>query len=453
MFSELMSGLLTKGQNAMNAIGNNPLALQYMAAAGSDLLSGNPIGANVNNVTMNTIRAKSYANMLSKMLESGGKLSIDANGGTLKFPAGVLSQKPGMPGEPGTPTPNAPMADINQPQPAQPASPAQMPSEPSQSLPAQSSNEITGQVGGINQAMIPLLGGGGMIPGAGNGIINPMMAQYLNPSSSPLDFSYSDLAGLTPQDITSAMNLKMTSEEMKNKQISSYYDNIYKLALINQANAKATKTDPKDEMFPIPVPGIGAVTLRQWSELPTDQKQYAAYVSQAVKLGDSDIMSKNEFENMKPTDREKFYRALLKDPKLMEVAKELKPTTNIDIGQRTTERIKAEQQAKISGPGYVDSVLTSMKKDGRAWRNPANTEAFFNQKLGEQGLTKDNLTKDQELALRKDARKLARVAMLYYRIKRDLNAAYGEENVENRSDGIYANGKKIIGIPINANLD
>jgi len=185
--------------------GVNPLLIQYLAAAGSDLLSGNPIGANVNAVTNQAVQNKSFVKLLQQMLgqaqspNNTSKMTMD--GSKFKFE-------------------------------------------------------------------------GDMIDDEGN--------PFLNPSTSPLDISSVDLAGLTPELISQALNFKMTQDQLAQKKISDYVDMIYKGALTDQALAAAEKSrnvdtrtgNIKEYEYARDNQGFDG-TLREWiSTDPISWKEY-----------------------------------------------------------------------------------------------------------------------------------------------------------------------------------
>lgn len=70
----------------MNNLFDNKLFLQYLAAAGQDIMSGNPLGTNVNQVTMQNIAAQNYAGLLKKLLAGGGSVQMDSKGTKLNIP-------------------------------------------------------------------------------------------------------------------------------------------------------------------------------------------------------------------------------------------------------------------------------------------------------------------------------------------------------------------------------
>lgn len=169
----------------------NKLLWQYLSAGGQDLLAGQPIGANVHQTTLQNMRSQNFANMLKQMLGQGGKLSMDGQNISFKAPLGAFQgpQGPGSQTALAAPQEAIGLGGGATPGPGVPTDVNQMKPTPSQ----QSST-------GLNTDMLSMLLASG---GAGVG----------NPSASPLDFSSSDLAGLMPEDISSALKFKMAQDE------------------------------------------------------------------------------------------------------------------------------------------------------------------------------------------------------------------------------------------------
>lgn len=160
-----MSNVVPQTGSAPNtSTGINPLLIQYLAAAGSDLLSGNPIGANVNKVTNQQIQNSSFQKLLQRMLgeaqspNNTSKMTMD--GTKFKFEG-----------------------DMN----------------------------------------------------------NPFAQDNSNFQSSPLDFNSADLAGLTPEMISQALQFKFQKDQMSRQSVNDLVDRIYKGALTEQALASAEK--------------------------------------------------------------------------------------------------------------------------------------------------------------------------------------------------------------------
>ena len=86
-------GLMNK-EGIMDGISNlfqNQLFQQYLSGAGQDISAGQPIGQNVNRVTQQNISAKSFSEMLKKILGGGSKLSLDKDKYSLSGPSDSLS--------------------------------------------------------------------------------------------------------------------------------------------------------------------------------------------------------------------------------------------------------------------------------------------------------------------------------------------------------------------------
>ena len=186
---------------------DNMLLLQYLAGAGQDIGSGNAVGTNVNAITQQNIQSRNFMKLLQKMLSGqgvpeGGKMTMDSKGTKIEVPSSA-------------------------------------------------GNPLAGSVG--------LDKGGGFDPlarsaeGGGTPVnissqtpsSNSNMGNFLNPSASPLDISGADLAGLTPGDISQALQFKFGQEAFQQKKLSDAGDLIYKSALTQRALAPDTVKDDR----------------------------------------------------------------------------------------------------------------------------------------------------------------------------------------------------------------
>lgn len=310
------------GMEGLTNLLQNRLFLQYLSAAGSSMSEGKQIAPALNQVTQQNIAAQSYAKLLGRMLSGDvpqdGKVVMDQKGLNLIIP------KTHMPKMNATGT----------------------------SMEMGATNDPDGQL---------------------NTQQNLIREQVLNPSSSQVGVSGSDLAGLSTADIANIVSGAVNVKEFDRKKITDQVDMFYKLA---QAK-KALEGDPLNQIYPIEVPGVGKVSLRQWQSLPDKQKQYAAYVNIAKQLGDADVLPFDKFINeFDKTDREKFLRAAMADPKLMTAAEELAKagrtyidqSTKIDTAVKTaTAKQKALNKLKgqtyFSNPEWVDDVGKHMSSE------------------------------------------------------------------------------------------
>ena len=313
-----------------NSIFENRLFLHYLAAAGQDIGAGKPIGASVGAVTQQNIRAQSMMKLLSKMLggevPEGGKVTIDSKGMKLDVPVSELRgafDTARIPGERGMTA--GPMIDRG-------VSPSVMDTQ----LEPLRKNRST------ERGQIPQWSG-----------------DFLNPSSSQPGISAADLAGLTTEDISQALQFGMMKEQLGQKKITDLVDMYYKTAQIQKLLTPETK--PLDQPYPVEVPGVGEVSHRQWKSLTGDQREYALYVHTAKRLDDADIYTFEEYQQLETTDKEQFLRAAIEDPKLMEAAKELARSgaTRISLGEKLEEKKalgELKGQLYFKDPKWVDDL-------------------------------------------------------------------------------------------------
>lgn len=304
---------------------NNRLLLQYLSAAGQDLLSGQPIGSNVNAATQQNIQARSYVDLLRNMLSSGGKMSMDKDNITIKAPTQSLQGPGGVPaGSTGATNPGA----LNQ------QSSGSFPSVGgSVRKPAQSVDILT-----------DLLMGGG----------SP------NPTSSPLDnIDYADLAGLTTQDISQALQFKFADKSFKHRKMEDLYNNIYRMHLIQQSQRAANQQDRVQALnelkelrmweeqlrrSPLEVPGMGRISFESWEKMPTNVKAYSYYAFNAKQAGEK-VMSFNDFQQQAdPGTLVEYYKLAMEDPEFYKFYFKSKEAgaTQINVGESMTKKRASE---------------------------------------------------------------------------------------------------------------
>ena len=201
---------------------------------------------------------------------------------------------------------------------------------------------------------VPTNATGAGFVGGGGGIDMP------NPSSSPLRINSADLVGLTPENITQALQLKFGREDAASKNAiasaeqgrlsrSDLVDAMYKQAQIR----KIDQGEAIDKPFPVAGPGGRTLTNRQWAELPAGDRSYYLYLDAVKDLGpDSKIMSKSQWDAYTPTDHVKMLNQLNADPELMktELALRTAGATKIDLGAKLNEK---KEMAAIEGQNYL----------------------------------------------------------------------------------------------------
>lgn len=332
----------------MENLFQNKLFLQYLSGLGSGIAQDKSVAGTLDEITQQNISAQSQAGlidifkkMLGGELGEGSKMSADGKGLKLQFDPKAFKS---IFGGDGTGTMGAP-TDSSPKLLAEGLPGAQAPSIPTPSMPN-----------------LPAQQGGGFL-------------SKLNPSDSQPGISASDLAGLTPENVSAALSGALNIEGLSQKKMTDIVDMMYKGTLTGQARARTQdilRGEPLDAQFPINMPGVGAITLREWQSLPMDDREYAAYVHTAKKLGDADIMSKERFINtFETTEREQFLRSLMADEKLMSAEIRLRTAgaTTISVGERAFDTAKARQRAYVIGPKVVPDTIIRLKKDGKSWRS------------------------------------------------------------------------------------
>lgn len=175
---------------------------------------------------------------------------------------------------------------------------------------------------------------------------NRLMAEgLLNPTASPLDISSSNLVGLTPEHIASGLQIKLKGEEIETLKA-------YREAL----GAKALGGSSLDKPFPIQVPGVGAVTTREWSALPKEDREYAAYVHELAENGETPLSREKWRRETHPNNRTMYLEDLMKRPELLSIAKDLAKAGATTIGD-FTERKQTEKE--VANEEYFTSPKLS----------------------------------------------------------------------------------------------
>jgi hypothetical protein len=385
----------------------NKLFLQYLSGLGSGIAQDKSVAGTLDEITQQNISAQSQAGLIGlfkKMLggevPEGGKLTMDSKGMKMDMPkASFMSQSlEGETGGMGAPREGATL------DPGKYSLGVPTPNVPTPTMP----NLPTQQEGGA-------------------------LSKLLNPSGSQPGISASDLAGLTPENVSAALAGALNIEGLSQKKMTDMVDMIYKGALTGQARARTVdilEGDPLDQQFPINMPGVGPVTLREWQSLPMDDREYAAYVHTAKQLGDADIMSKEDFVNtFEITEKEQFLRAAMGDEDLMAAEIKLRTAgaTQINVGERAFDTARARQQAFVMGPDFESNIEQDLRKDGRAWRATSESE---------------KLSKSRGISF-EEARGFIQKKKVLQEMDKQIRAAFTGKTVERRIDGWYIDGKLI----------
>jgi hypothetical protein len=353
------------GGGFLNKLFSNKSAMQMLGAMGADFL-GHTGGKNTFATLSQGIASKNYSDLLKNIL--GGKHpGVDAKLTDKGINLNIARETPV--GEPG-PDPGV------------------------TGLPPLTNAQVAGAVPG-KQGAVAMPGSAPPIANASVPTPTPAPNQgvdSLNPfSGSQLDFTGLDLAGVDPQLITQALQFKLAGDELGFKKISELADMQYKentLANatkklqpeINKTLAETEKLNTENSNLNAPsdiqYPGLAQLTKPEFEKLPTEDKSYAVYYTAQKNLNAKKIMTREEWDNKKPTDREKFLRAAMQDPKLFKAAKDLAEaeSTKIDLspGQRKLSEADVEPRVQLKDPKQLAEMINKKLTADPANRNIIN---------------------------------------------------------------------------------
>jgi len=372
---------------------SNPAAdflTMLLAGAGASLSPG---GAPVANMVVNQMATKNQADLISRILAGGGDFKANADKVTINAPtnamAGILetgNPTSYIPSNQGLPTLQQRMGGAGVQTPTNVSTPGQ--------------GAVTG-TGGLARIVMSLLGGG------------------VNPTSSPL--AGANLVGLTPEHINSAMKLKMMQDQLAGEDVRNRLDVI-----------KTIQGLQPGQPFPIPVPGIGPVSIDVWKALPDDHRSYAAYVHLAKSVGDTDIMGFREFlTEFEPHERIKFLDQLMKrlDLKALEESLRDRSSTKISISpyKRSLESRLGSTAGEILSPDRHATIRKRLEQED--WRPD---------------IDKIKLLEDKGYSYKEAKERLRQLKVLD---EWDAEIKGIHPNAEFKGDGWYADGKLIVRNP------
>uniref|UniRef100_A0A6H1ZAN1 Uncharacterized protein n=1 Tax=viral metagenome TaxID=1070528 RepID=A0A6H1ZAN1_9ZZZZ len=234
----------------------NKLFLQYLSGAGGAISAGQPAGPVLDKITQQNIASQNFMKMLQQMMgdaassKTSSKATLD--GTKLKYET-----------------------DMSE----------------------------------LGKELFP--GAAGMAGAGGSAGLGKMEMNPLNPFASPA-MSGADLAGLTPENISQALQFKFMGQEMENKKMSDLVDMIYKRALTEQAMTATTAAKP---IFTVPGTDIRLNSkeyLNWYKEANKDERTAAIknfeYAQERGYRGDFE-----QFQDVSKTAHQKDFAAARKD--------------------------------------------------------------------------------------------------------------------------------------------
>ena len=277
----------------------NKMLMYYLNTLGQGLMDPEHPMQPVASATKQQMAAESkhklsmnYMNMIKQMLAGGGKISMDKDKFKLDAPSALLGDVSGIIEKEGAPA-------------------------------GMSMNAPTG------------------MQGVGE---KDWMQSFLNPSASPIDVTSADLVGLTPADVTQALQTGVAYGGLERKRLSDIYNLIHKQKVLE---AKETRT--------------------------TKVRNYEYYVAQEKAAG-------KEFKSMEMWDSGLVRERRLYDEAVASgMSKEENPfhewlfelrragAVSIDMVGREVKKGLGKGQAEVMSPGYAQDVRVDLMKDKAAW--------------------------------------------------------------------------------------
>lgn len=330
---------------------NTNMLAYFLAGTGAAIGGEGSAASAIGGMTQGAISTQNYAKMLQAMIAGGGKLNMDKDNVNIKAPASFFGEgeTKGM----------------------------QLPSAESQLKRIE-----------------------GMTSGGGTNL------NTLNPSSSPLDISGANLVGLTPQDITQALQLKMGVEELRRKTVSDITETAYKGTAMKKMEAETKALTPS-----VDVPGFGKLTRGEaldWYKTATKDERTA-------------VIKGYEYA------RDQGYEGTFE-----QWATSLAKASAMNLGdfmEREYGKKKVTAESKLSGPDFAQNVREDLMKDKSKWGFPPTYESFKSKGFSEE----EALETSQKL-------------MIIQEMDSRIKAQYGDK-VERRKDGWYVGNKRVVRNP------
>ena len=287
----------------------DPNMLMYFASTlGQGLMSPDDPMQGVAGATKQTIATQNYMKMVKQMLAGGSKFTMDKDKFTLGGPSTLLGDVSGL----------------------------------------------------LKDEKVPFKGApSGMAMNVPGGQLNTQQDQlrqsFLNPSNGSLDIFSAGLVGLTPENISQALQLKFTKESLEQKKLSDF--------------AKMMQAIQPGPAAPIEVPGLGKLSLKQWSSLPTNDRSYYLYAASAKQRGEEAMTKEDWVASTDVNTRIQYLEGLEGDEDLKSLAIELAQagSVKIDIGGREVEKGLGKGQAEVMSPGFSQDVKVDLMKDKANW--------------------------------------------------------------------------------------
>ena len=242
----------------------------------------------------------------------------------------------------------------------------------------------------------------GMAMNAPGGQIDTQRKQleqsFLNPSPSPLDISGADLIGLTPENISQALQLKFTGEELERRKLSEL------MRMMQPAKDERTAEIKNYEYYVAQEKAAGRTpkSIDMWdSGLVRERRLYDEAVASGMSKEENPFHEwLSEYKRLGGTD------------------------ITIDVAGREVAKGLGKGKAEVMSPGYAQDTLSKLKKD-KEWPPMGRIE----DDMKTYGLKYE----EAESELRKELHIEA--------MDKEIRQAFSGAEIEMKIDGWYVDGK------------
>jgi hypothetical protein len=215
----------------------------------------------------------------------------------------------------------------------------------------------------------------------------------------------SDLAGLSPEDISRTVQLGLQQQDLQQSSARDLVDAVYKMGLLDTQQTQADTQRLAEWRRIKEIPDKVQVEVKKGEFLEVDPKNALDYYAKINDL---------------PTSYD-TYKIAKGDPEfksyLLEMAKAGKTEINIGETVAKTKAVgKAKQELDVTSPTYVRDTISPLKKDTYNWRKSI---APYESTWESRGVTDPA-----------EKRRLAELSYTIDTITYDLRRAFGKSDLE-----------------------
>lgn len=341
----------------MPGLMDNKLLLYYLAGAGGAIGGEGSVAQALGGITQQQIQTENFQKLLKTLLAGGSKVAMDKEGLTIKAPAAAFR-------------------------------------DTEYTIPG-----FDESYAGVSNATFPQRATATM------GTPKVSELDTYNPSASPLDVSSADLAGLTPETISQALQLKFAGEELQRKKLADISEAGYYGAATRKMEAETAALTPSIDIG-------GGIKLTG--------KQFVDVWKAATK--DERTAAVKNYEYARSQGYEGSFENWMKQ------LAEASGKSLAEIMAEFVAKKEATNKLDLNKPGLVSDIVSDLKSISRfAWEDPPGISDL-----------------QKELNIDYDtAKSILQNEMVAKEIENRIREVYAGKHIERRYDGWYVDGKRV----------